>query len=114
MKEVIVKQVIQNFKTGELCVAEVPPPALARGFVLVRNQFSLISAGTERSTVSTAQASLLGKARQRPDLVRQVLDSFRQDGLAETLKRVRTRLDELRELGYSSAGTVLVSLEISG
>ena len=55
------KQVIQNFKTGELSVAEVPPPALARGFVLVRNAFSLISAGTERSTVSTAQASLLGR-----------------------------------------------------
>ena len=62
-----------------------PPPALARGFVLVRNHFSLISAGTERSTVTTAQASLLGKARQRPDLVKQVLDSFRKDGLADTL-----------------------------
>lgn len=108
------KQVIQNFKTGELSVAEVPPPALARGFVLVRNHFSLISAGTERSTVSTAQASLLGKARQRPDLVRQVLDSFRKDGFAETLKRVRTKLETLKELGYSSAGTVLASMDIQG
>jgi predicted dehydrogenase/threonine dehydrogenase-like Zn-dependent dehydrogenase len=114
VEEVIMKQVIQNFKTGELSVAEVPPPALARGFVLVRNHFSLISAGTERSTVSTARASLLGKARQRPDLVRQVLDSFRQDGFAETLKRVRTRLETLKELGYSSAGTVLVSLDTQG
>jgi polar amino acid transport system substrate-binding protein len=108
------KQVIQNFKTGELSVAEVPPPALARGFVLVRNHFSLISAGTERSTVSTAQASLLGKARQRPDLVRQVLDSFRKDGFAETLKRVRTKLETLKELGYSSAGTVLASMDTQG
>jgi predicted dehydrogenase/threonine dehydrogenase-like Zn-dependent dehydrogenase len=108
------KQVIQNFKTGELSVAEVPPPALARGFVLVRNQFSLISAGTERSTVSTAQASLLGKAHQRPDLVKQVLESFRKDGFAETLKRVRTKLETLKELGYSSAGTVLASLDTQG
>jgi predicted dehydrogenase/threonine dehydrogenase-like Zn-dependent dehydrogenase len=114
MKDVSMKQVIQNFKTGELSVAEVPPPVLARGFVLVQNHFSLISAGTERSTVSTAQASILGKARQRPDLVRQVLDSVRQDGFAETLKRVRTRLDTLRELGYSSAGTVLLSLDTQG
>jgi polar amino acid transport system substrate-binding protein len=108
------KQVIQNFKSGELFVAEVPPPALAPGFVLVRNHFSLISAGTERSTVSTAQASLVGKARQRPDLVKQVLDSFRRDGFSETLKRVRTKLDTLKELGYSSAGTVLASMDTQG
>jgi predicted dehydrogenase/threonine dehydrogenase-like Zn-dependent dehydrogenase len=108
------KQVIQNFKTGELSVVDVPPPALAPGFVLVRNHFSLISAGTERSTVSTAQASLLGKARQRPDLVRQVLDSFRKDGFAETMTRVRTKLQTLKELGYSCAGTVLVSMDTQG
>src|ERR1019366_9161647 len=108
------KQVIQNFKSGELSVAEVPQPALARGFVLVRNHFSLISAGTERSTVSTAQASLLGKARQRPDLVKQVVESFKKNGWAETLKRVRTKLETLKELGYSSAGTVVISLDTEG
>jgi predicted dehydrogenase/threonine dehydrogenase-like Zn-dependent dehydrogenase len=108
------KQVIQNFKTGELSVVEVPPPALGGGFVLVRNHFSLISAGTERSIISTAQASLLGKARQRPDLVRQVLDSFKKDGFAETLKRVHTKLETLKELGYSSAGTVLASMDTQG
>jgi len=108
------KQVIQNFKSGVLSVAEVPAPSLANGFVLVSNHYSLISAGTERSTVSTAQASLLGKARQRPDLVRQVLDSFRKDGFSETLKRVRTKLETLKELGYSSAGTVIASLDTQG
>jgi predicted dehydrogenase/threonine dehydrogenase-like Zn-dependent dehydrogenase len=108
------KQVVQNFRTGELSVVDVAPPALAAGFVLVRNHFSLISAGTERSTVSTAQASLLGKARQRPDLVKQVFDSFRKEGLSETLKRVRTKLEVLKELGYSSAGTVLASMDTQG
>ena len=108
------RQVIQNFKTGELSVAEVPQPALAPGFVLVRNHFSLISAGTERSTVSMAQASLIGKARQRPDLVKQVLDSVRRDGLSETLKRVRTKLETLKEMGYSSAGTVIASMDTQG
>jgi predicted dehydrogenase/threonine dehydrogenase-like Zn-dependent dehydrogenase len=108
------KQVIQNFKSGELTVTDVSPPALGRGFVLVRNQFSLISAGTERSTVATAQASIVGKARQRPDLVRQVLQSFRKDGFSETLKRVRTKLETIKELGYSSAGTVLASMDTDG
>lgn len=108
------KQVVQNFKTGELSVADVPLPSLSAGFVLVRNQFSIISAGTERSTVSTAQASLLGKARERPDLVRQVMDTLKKEGFAETLKRVRTKLETLKELGYSSAGTVLASMDTRG
>ena len=105
------KQVIQDFKTGDLFVDDVPVPPVAPGYVLVRNHFSLISAGTERSTVTTAQASLLGKARQRPDLVRQVLETYKKEGLAETLKRVRTKLETLKELGYSSAGTVLLSMD---
>lgn len=105
------KQVIQNFKTGELFVGDVPIPSIAKGFVLIRNHFSLISAGTERTTVSTAQASLLGKAKQRPDLVKQVIDTFRKEGFAETFKRVQTKLATLKELGYSSAGTVISSMD---
>ncbi len=108
------KQVIQDFKTGNLFVGDVPIPALTPGFVLVRNHYSLISAGTERSTVSTGKASLLGKARQRPDLVKQVLDTFRKEGFSETLKRVRTKLETLKELGYSSAGTVLATMDTTG
>jgi predicted dehydrogenase/threonine dehydrogenase-like Zn-dependent dehydrogenase len=108
------KQVIQDFKTGDLYVSDVPIPSISNGYVLIRNHYSLISAGTERSTVSTAKASLLGKARQRPDLVKQVLDTFRKEGFAETLKRVRTKLETLKELGYSSAGTVLLSMDTAG
>jgi predicted dehydrogenase/threonine dehydrogenase-like Zn-dependent dehydrogenase len=105
------KQVIQNFKTGELYVDEVPLPALSRGMVLVENQFSLISAGTERSTVKTAKANLLGKARQRPDLVAQVLQNIRREGLQATLEKVRTKLDSLKALGYSTAGFVAGSMD---
>jgi predicted dehydrogenase/threonine dehydrogenase-like Zn-dependent dehydrogenase len=100
------KQVIQNFKTGELYLGDVPPPALKHGGVLVRTVRSLISAGTERGTVSVGQSSLVGKARQRPDLVRQVVDNVRREGLAATVTKVRTRLESLKPLGYSAAGTV--------
>jgi len=109
-----VKQVIQNFKSGHLFVDDVSIPAVGPGFVLVRNHFSLISAGTERSTVSTGKASLLGKARQRPDLVKQVLDTLKKEGFSETLMRIRTKLDTLKELGYSSAGTVIMSMDTKG
>src|SRR4030042_5624395 len=108
------KQVVQDFKTGDLFVDDVPVPSVTAGFVLVRNHYSLISAGTERSTVSIGKASLLGKARQRPDLVKQVLDTYKKEGFAETLKRVSTTLETLKELGYSTAGTVLLSVGTDG
>ncbi|MBI5470984.1 MAG: bi-domain-containing oxidoreductase [Ignavibacteriae bacterium] len=102
-------QIIQYQKTGELSVADLPSPQLKQGSVLVRNVASVISAGTERSSVQTAQASLVGKARSRPDLVRQVLDNVKREGLVATYEKVQNRLDNYKELGYSSAGIVLQS-----
>ncbi len=103
------RQVIQYQKTGEITIEDLPAPQLKRGGVLVRNHFSLISAGTERSSVATAQASIIGKARSRPDLVRQVLDNVRREGMVATFEKVQNRLDNFKELGYSSAGVVVES-----
>lgn len=100
------KQVFQNFKSGEVSVGDVPPPACKPGGVLVRTSRSLISAGTERGTVSVGQSSMLGKARQRPDLVKQVIDNVRKEGLGATVLKVRTRLESLKPFGYSAAGVV--------
>lgn len=102
-------QIIQYQKTGEISVDELPAPNLRPGNVLVRNVFSLISAGTERTSVETAQASMIQKARLRPDLVRQVLDNVNREGLVATYKKVQDRLDNFKELGYSSAGVVIES-----
>ena len=100
------KQVVQNYRTGELKVDELPPPALKPGGVLVRTSYSLISSGTERTAVETAQSSLVGKARSRPDLVRQVLDSFKREGLSSTYEKVRAKLSQSKALGYSASGVV--------
>ena len=108
------KQVIQNFKTGELYVDDVPLPSVGEGMVLIKNSYSLISSGTERGTVSVAKSGLLGKARQRPDLVAQVLQNMKKEGITATIKKVKTKLDTLKALGYSSAGTVVVSLDDNG
>jgi polar amino acid transport system substrate-binding protein len=108
------KQLIQNFKTGEMYVEEIPLPALSPGMVLVANEFSLISAGTERGTVKVARAGLIGKAKERPDLVIQVLNNIRKEGLSSTITKVKTRLDTLKALGYSSAGKVIASLDKNG
>lgn len=100
------KQVLQNFRSGELKVDEVPETVVKDGGILVRNLASLVSAGTERMVVDLARKSLLGKARQRPDLVRQVIAKARRDGLLSTFRAVEARLDAPIALGYSCAGLV--------
>jgi len=82
--------------------------------VLIENEFSLISAGTERGTVKVAQANLLNKARQRPDLVAQVIQNIKKEGLKATITKVRAKLDSLRAMGYSTSGVVLASMDTNG
>ena len=79
------KQVLQNRKSGKVSVGEVPVPAVQRGRVLVRAVASLISAGTERASVENARKSLVQEARERPDLVRTVIDKARNEGLRKYL-----------------------------
>ncbi|HZT60663.1 MAG TPA: bi-domain-containing oxidoreductase [Pyrinomonadaceae bacterium] len=100
------KQLLQNLKTGEGVVADVPAPLAQRGRVIVRAAASLVSAGTERAFVELGRKSLVGKAKERPDLVRKVIDKVRSEGLLGTLQTVREKLDESHALGYSAAGIV--------
>jgi polar amino acid transport system substrate-binding protein len=100
------KQVIQNFRSGVLKVDEVPETICRSGGILVGNVASLVSAGTEKMTVDLAQKSLVGKAAERPDLVRQVIGKLRKDGLMATLRTVKAKLDTPLALGYSCAGEV--------
>jgi predicted dehydrogenase len=101
------KQVTQRLKNGLIEVMDVPAPVLGADGVLVDVRASLLSAGTERSTVEAARASLIGKARARPEQAKQVLDKARRDGIRSTVEAVRTRLDQPSALGYSSAGVVI-------
>lgn len=100
------KQLLQNIKDGKTTVEEVPAPTPRAGQALVRVAASLVSAGTERMVVEFAEKSLLGKARSRPDLVRQVLDKMKREGVIPTLQAAFNRLDQPMALGYSSAGTI--------
>jgi len=100
------KQVLQNMKTGKTNVEDVPAPAPRRGMVLVRTMASLVSAGTERMVVEFGKKSLVGKARSRPDLLSQVLDKARREGLLTTVQAAFDRLDQPMAPGYSSAGVI--------
>jgi predicted dehydrogenase/threonine dehydrogenase-like Zn-dependent dehydrogenase len=100
------KQIVQNPGSGKLALVEVPVPAVGPGRVLVRNHFSVVSPGTEKTAIDFARKSLLGKARSRPDLVRQVLRKVQQEGPLPTVRAVLNRLDVPQPLGYSTAGVV--------
>ncbi len=109
------KQVLQNRKTGKTAVMDVPVPAPQRGRVLVRTVASLISAGTERVAVETVRKGLVQEARERPDLVRAVIDKARTQGLRHTFNSVRDKLSASQALGYSAAGVVMeVGEDVAG
>jgi len=101
------KQIAQNYKSGDLTVLDVPAPVCRPGGVLVQSLFSLISTGTEMMKLTEAKMSMVGKARARPDQVRKVLDSVSQQGAVSTYKKVMNRLDSYTPLGYSLCGVVV-------
>jgi len=101
------KQVIQSYKDGKISLTEVPAPACKAGGILVQNRASLISVGTEKLVIEMGQKSLLGKARARPDLVRQAWAKARKEGFLNVYQEAMNRLDEPIPLGYSAAGVVL-------
>ena len=103
------KQIVQPLAGGAVEIVNVPRPVPDPTEVLVRTVASVISPGTERAVTALAQASLIAKARARPDLVRQVVRKARADGFTATRQAVRGRLAEDLPLGYSAAGIVLVA-----
>ena len=101
------EQLTQKLGSGEMQIQELPIPQLQNGMILVKNHYSLISAGTEGSTVKAARKSLLGKAKERPQQVKQVFEVLKKQGLVQTYRAVVKKLDAYSPLGYSCAGEVI-------
>ena len=101
------KQVVQDLKDGKIKVIEAPDPLVESGFLIVKNHYSLISAGTEKTTVGTGKKNIIAKMRARPDLVRKVMENVKREGVKSTLKKVQSKLEDYKLLGYSSAGEVI-------
>lgn len=78
------KQIIQNFKTGETTLLDLPQPIESSGRVLIRTKISLVSIGTERMLVEFGKANIFDKARSQPDKVRKVINKVQSEGLIET------------------------------
>ena len=100
------KQIVQSYKTGAIKLHEVPVPPCGDKRILVRTSRSLVSIGTERSTIELGRKSLAGKALARPDLVRRAWEKSKKEGLLKTYQEAIGRLDAPTPLGYSCAGVV--------
>jgi len=101
------KQLTQKFKTGQVQIVEVAYPDLSQGSILVKNFYSLISAGTESSTIKTARKGYLGKAKERPREVKKVVETLVSQGPVQTYRAVMKKLDNYSPLGYSCVGKVI-------
>ena len=101
------KQLLQNLKTGEILLEEIPLPSCGKNEILIKVERSLISPGTERMLLEFGKSSYLQKAKQQPDKVKMVLDKIKTDGLAPTLETVFSKLGEPMPLGYNSAGIIM-------
>ena len=95
------KAVLLDSKTGEIGVHEIPAPEILAGGIVVKTDYSVISAGTERAKMELGEKTLLGKAMARPDLARQVFHYARMHGIRDAYRKVRNRLGGLAPIGYS-------------
>jgi len=101
------RQIVQNMKDGQTDIVDVPVPQAKPGHILIRTGASLVSAGTERMLVDFAEKGVIGKAKSRPDLLQQIFEKARRDGVLATFQSAMNRLDQPIVLGYSSSGTVI-------
>lgn len=101
------KQVLQSLKNGETSLAEVPVPKCSKGYLLIETSKTLVSTGTERMLVEFGKAGWLGKARQQPEKVKDVLDKIKTDGLYPTIEAVFNKLEQPLPLGYCNIGRVI-------
>ena len=101
------RQLTQKLGSGEMVIQEIPYPQLGKGMIVVKNHYSIISSGTEGSTVQSARKNLVGKAKERPQQVKQVIDTLKKQGPRQTYRAVMKKLDAYSPMGYSCAGEVI-------
>jgi len=100
MKQAVVKK-------GKVIPQNVPTPNVSKGSVLIKVHYSCISAGTEMTSVNTTKKSLIKRAIDSPDEVKEVLDFIKEKGIQKTIQKVRGVLDGGKQTGYSVAGEVI-------
>jgi len=108
------KQILQSLQSGDIVIEQVPAPKSHQGELLIQTKYSLLSSGTERMLLEFGKAGIIGKIRQQPDKVKQVLNKIKTDGLQPTLTAVKSKLEQPIPLGYCNVGKILETEAIPG
>ncbi len=101
------KQLIQSLNDGKTTIIDIPKPICSSVNVLIKTNLSLVSLGTEKMLVEFGKGSLISKARQQPEKVKEVISKIMSDGLAPTISAVKNKLQQPIPLGYCNVGTVV-------
>jgi predicted dehydrogenase/threonine dehydrogenase-like Zn-dependent dehydrogenase len=94
-------------RRGSVTIEAVPEPMLGPKDVLVEVARSLISIGTEASSVRSSSATLVEKIKSKPGAIKKGVTSVLNRGLRKTWEQVKQQMDGSTALGYSCAGRVL-------
>ena len=100
MKQAVVKK-------GKVIAQNVATPNVSKGSILIKVHYSCISAGTEMTSVNTTKKSLIKRAIDSPEEVKEVLDFVKVNGIQKTIQKVRGVIDGGKQTGYSVAGEVI-------
>ena len=103
------KQVFRRVidRKGRVTVLEVPVPQIGRNQLLVQSHYSLISSGTETTTLAKTPSELVKQTISDPWMRHVVKQTVFATGVSQTARRVWQEMITPREIGYSGAGTVL-------
>ena len=101
------KQIVQSLKTGNTEIVEFPSPKVKPGYILIQTTDSLVSIGTERTTVTGSKESLLSRAKKNPEKVLKLIKLIKDNGIKKSILSVSNQIDQYLPLGYCNSGVVI-------
>jgi len=102
MKQVLLKE-------GTIYSTEIASPKCEKGMILVKTEFSCISAGTEMSGVVSSGDTIIKKILDNPELIMLGLNMLKERGIKDTWTAVTGGYSLGSAMGYSAAGVVIES-----
>ncbi len=103
------KKIVLDLKSGKVDYIEVPFPTIDENEIIIQSVLSILSVGTEKMLLNFGKSNPIQKIKSQPDKFKKLLEKIKTDGLLETSRAVKTKLDVPIALGYSNVGKVLES-----
>lgn len=100
------KQLVVKNKSPEPILFDTPLPQVGHGQVLIKNQFSVVSSGTEIAAIENANKGVTEKL-QNSSNIEKGIELLKNEGVKALWNAVFPQNISPLQLGYSSAGEVI-------